>query len=150
MRSGGTAEDQLGIRELIELYSDACIQRDVSVIADLWVEDGYWGVLDMPELVGRGKAEILERWKRGQAFFPKAIVLSFPGRISINGDNATCRTYTGEVVTAPDGKVRKALGLYDDAFRKVDGRWYFSQRIWSPLHEEGTYVHAERVADAAE
>lgn len=129
MRGGGTAEDQIGIRELIELYSDACIQRDVDTIADLWVEDGEWGVVDMPELVGRGKAAILEKWKVGQSFFPQAIVLCLPGMIRVTGATATCRTYTMEVVTSPEGRVRRAIGTYDDAFRKEGGRWYFSKRI---------------------
>lgn len=141
MRGGGTVEDQMAIRELIELYSDGCCQRCVETIADLWVDDGEWGVLDMPELAAQGKAAILEKWELGQSMFPKAIVLCLPGKIVVDGNTATSRTYTVELVVSIEGKERRAIGIYDDGFRKEGERWYFSKRVWSSLHEEGDYQH---------
>ncbi|HLY56157.1 MAG TPA: nuclear transport factor 2 family protein [Stellaceae bacterium] len=141
MLGGGTIEDQLGIRELIERYSDACCVRDAEAIGALWAEDGRWGVSDMPELESHGKAAILERWTQGQALFPFVFLLCIPGRIDIDGDTATARTYTTEILTAANGTGRKAAGRYDDRFTKASGRWLFAQRVWTPLHQEGDYVH---------
>lgn len=139
--SGGTVEDQLAIRELIERYADACCERDPDTIESLWAEDGKWGATDMPELFSEGRDAIVEKFRLGQSYFPFCFLLCFPGRIEIDGDRATCRTYTSEILTAANGTGRKAVGRYDDRFTKESGRWLFSERIWTPLHIEGDYAH---------
>lgn len=139
--SGGTVEDQLAIRELIERYADACCERDPDTIESLWAEDGKWGAVDMPELSSSGRAEIMEKFRLGQSYFPFSFLLCIPGRIDIDGDSATARTYTSEIVTAANGTGRKAVGRYDDRFTRVGGRWLFAERIWTKLHAEGDYVH---------
>lgn len=141
-RGGGGVEDQLAIRELIERYADACCTRDEAAITSLWAEDARWGVEGMPDLDGVGRDAIIAGWKRGMGQLSFAFVSYRPGRIDIDGDRATGRTYSYEIITASNGTGRTAVGFYRDSFVKIDGVWLFSERLWSMLHETGDYVHA--------
>ena len=56
-----------------------------------------------------------------------------PASIEVNGDTATGRTYTHEMLEMPDGEIRRPVGRYDDIFVKVGGRWLYQERIYSLL-----------------
>jgi uncharacterized protein (TIGR02246 family) len=129
--------DQLEIRSLIENYSDAVMRRDSATIMTLWSDDCVWGVPDMPgyERVA-GKAAIRQSFESAQALFPFCFLICVPGHIAIEGDRATARTYTTEILTDTGGATRRAVGRYEDEFARSDGRWLFTERIWYILHSD--------------
>lgn len=131
------AHDQVEIRCLIENYSDAIMRRDTDAVMRLWAEDCHWGVPDMAGLESvRGKATIQQALDGAQALFPFIFLLCVPGEIAIDGDTATGRNYTTEILRGTEGDVRKAVGRYDDKFNKINGKWYFSERIWHMMFIE--------------
>ncbi len=127
--------DQLEIRALIEHYSDACCRRDSDAILELWADDCRWSVPDMEGLESiEGKAAIKETWVGAQGLFPFAFLICVPGDITIDGDTATARSYTTEILKDLEGKVRQAVGRYDDRFGRRDGKWLFTERVWHMLY----------------
>jgi ketosteroid isomerase-like protein len=127
--------DQLEIRSLIENYSDAACRRDTDGIVALWADDGRWSVPDMKGLENViGKSAIRETWEGAKPLFPFCFLICTPGYIEIEGDAASARVYTTEVLKDPQGNVREAVGRYDDEFKRINGKWLFSSRTWYMLH----------------
>lgn len=128
--------DQLEIRSLIENYSDACCQRDSTALMKLWADDCRWSVPDMPGLESvEGKEAIRATWEGAQDLFPFAFLICVPGDIAIDGEAATARVYTTEVLKDREGKVRQAVGRYDDKFARRNGKWLFTERVWYILNQ---------------
>ena len=129
--------DQLEIRSLIENYSDAVCQRDSAAITQLWADDCRWSVPDMQGLENVvGKAAIKATWEGAQKLFPLTFLICVPGNISIDGDSATARVYTSEVLKSASGELRNAVGRYDDRFQRIDGKWLFTERVWTMLQHQ--------------
>lgn len=130
-------KDELEIRGLIERYSDAVCMRDSDAIMDLWADNCRWSVPDMEGLENVvGKGAIRATWEGAQALFPFAFLICVPGRIDIDGDRASARVYTTEVLRGADGAVRHAVGRYDDKFERQRGGWRFTERVWYIRHNE--------------
>lgn len=134
----GAAEDRLAIRERIESYSDAVFRHDADAWIANWAEDGVWHLpalgLDLT-----GRPAIRAAWEQAMSAFAMAGFFAVPGAIEINGDMATARSYTQEILVAKDGGgVRKIVGAYDDTLVKRDGQWLFTRRAYNVLHDEQT------------
>ena len=137
----GPFEDRLGIRELIDSYSDAVTQRDAEAWGANWAEDSRWclpdlGVPEWNEILGKKK--IVEEWTRMMGDFhgdeDAPAVCSFlcnPGAMEVTGDTATARSYSTEVFLDEKGRTLETKGQYDDKFVKIDGAWYFKERVWT-------------------
>jgi ketosteroid isomerase-like protein len=129
--------DQLEIRCLVEHYSDAVMRRDSGAIMALWADQCRWGVLDMPGFEDvRGKEAIRKAFEDAQALFPFVFLLCVPQYVAVDGDSAVARTYTTETLRDQAGQVRKAVGRYDDRFARIEGRWLFTERVWTMLFSE--------------
>ncbi|WP_066961517.1 YybH family protein [Rhizorhabdus dicambivorans] len=129
--------DQLEVRCCIESYSDAVMRRDSGAVMALWADDCRWGVPDMPGLEEvLGKDAIRKAFEDAQALFPFVFLLCVPQHVAIDGDQAVARTYTTETLKDHSGSIRKALGRYDDRLDRIDGRWLFTERIWTMLFSE--------------
>ncbi len=136
-RSATWVQDQLEIRVLIERYSDAACRSDSQALMELWAEECRWSVPDMKGLENvTGKAAIRALWDGARDIYPFCFLVAQPGAIDIDGDDATARVYTTEVLRGADGVVRHAVGRYDDKLRRIDGIWLFTERIWYILHSE--------------
>jgi uncharacterized protein (TIGR02246 family) len=124
--------DTLAIHALIAAYGDAVSRRDGAAWGATWADDARW-VLMGHEVQGR--AAIVALWEGAMARFDAVSFLAAPGPISVEGDRATARTQTQEVLRALDGSVRRVAGIYDDIFvRSIDG-WRFASRDFSVLIE---------------
>jgi ketosteroid isomerase-like protein len=133
----GWTRDQLAIRSLVERYSDACCCRDSTALMELWADDCRWSVAGMKGLEDvRGKAAIKQIWENAQALYPFCFLVCVPGDIKINGDTAAARVYTTEVLKDTEGKVRNAVGRYDDRYERIKGEWRFVERTWHMLHQQ--------------
>ena len=126
----GSVADQMAIRALIDSYSDAVFRRDAADWGDCWAEAGRW------ELMGievSGRAAITAMWTGAMAGFAFVAFFAQPGSIVIDGDAATGRVYTHEVLEAADGTVSRPVGQYLDRYVRTGGGWRFAERRYSLL-----------------
>ena len=131
----GPAEDRLAIRERIETYSHAVFLKDAELWISNWVEDGVWSLPSIGvEMVGR--ARIRAACEQAMSGFALAGFFALPGAIEVDGDTATARSYTQEILVLQEGGVRKVVGAYDDTLVKRDGAWLFARRSYNVLHDE--------------
>ncbi len=132
----GAAEDRLAIRERIEAYSDAVFRHDADAWIANWAEDGVWRLPALGiDLTGR--PAIRAAWEQAMSAFSLAGFFAAPGLIEVDGDTATARSYTQEILVAKDGgAVRRIVGAYDDALVKRDGQWLFARRAYNVLHDQ--------------
>ncbi len=127
----GPMEDRLAIRELIEHYADAVMQRDPGSWGEVWAEDAQWS---LPEFEGlemfRGRDNIVKGWIDAMGDYPGLVYIATPGAINVDGERATARTYTSEIFPDGQGNTLRVRGQYDDHLRKQEGRWLFTSRIY--------------------
>ena len=67
-----------------------------------------------------------------------AIMLANSAVIDIDGDRATGRWYTREIVRTRGEHGRAIVGLYDDQYGKVGGEWLIRERRYHKLYEVPT------------
>lgn len=123
----GPIEDRLAIRELHDSYSDAVMRRDATDWGATWAEDAHWDLMGMPV---DGREAIVGLWAGAMAAFEAVSFISSPASLEINGDRATGRCQTHEILVMPDGSSRIVGGRYDDEFVKQGGRWLYSKRVF--------------------
>jgi uncharacterized protein (TIGR02246 family) len=131
----GPVEDRLAIRERIETYSHAVFLHDADLWISNWAEDGVWHLPSIGIDIG-GRAKIRAAWEQAMSAYSMAGFFAVPGAIEVNGDTATARSYTQEILVTTDGALRKIVGAYDDILVKRDGSWLFSRRSYNVLHDE--------------
>lgn len=124
--------DRLAIRELLEAYGDAVVRGDAFDWGRCWAEDGVWTLMGTRV---EGRAGIVALWTQAMAGFAAVSFLSQPGPVAIDGNRATCRTQTHEVMREIGGRCRVVGGLYDDAFVRHEGRWLFAAREYRVVAE---------------
>ena len=127
----GSFEDRLAIRELMEHYADAVMQRDPEAWGQVWAEDARWSLPEFPGLeLFEGRDNIVQGWVSAMGDYPGLVYIATPGAIEVDGDRALARTYTSEMFPDPDGNLLRVRGQYDDELRKQDGRWLFTSRVY--------------------
>ena len=127
----GPFEDRLAIREAMEHYADAVMQRDAAAWAEVWAEDAFWSLPEFPGLEAHtGKQAIVAAWAASMGDYPGLAYIATPGAIVVDGDRATARTYTSEVFPLPEGGITRVRGQYDDELAKIGGRWLFTRRVY--------------------
>lgn len=129
----GSIEDRLAIRELHDSYCDAVLRRDPDDWGALWTEDAVWSLMGT-EVIGR--ENIVNLWNGAMSAFDAVSFLGIPASLDVNGDTASGRYQTHEVLVEK-GVTRMAGGRYDDEFRKVDGQWLYSKRIFNIVAQMG-------------
>jgi uncharacterized protein (TIGR02246 family) len=129
----GPLEDRLAIRERIEAYSDAVFRQDADAWIAGWAEDAVWR---LPGVDVSGRANIRAAWEGAMSAFAVAAFFATPGSIRVEGDTATARVYTQEILILRAGGVRRIVGAYDDALVKQDGVWRFTRRSYAILHDD--------------
>lgn len=115
-------EDRDAIRELIAQYSLCVMEGDGDAAADLYTEDGSF-IVESGSFQGREAIRAMYR----RTFGPrKSIPTTNDHIIKLDGDDATATC----VMHSPwrDGRAGGYVGRYTDAFRRVDGKWFFSER----------------------
>jgi len=136
MAFSGSLEDRAALHELLSAYADAVNQRDAEAWGALWCEDAVWS---LPEESGfgtvKGREQIVDAWKGAMGYFPDVVFLATMGRIAIEGDRATMRSYTSETYHHPEtGLPHLDRGQYDDELVRVGPAWKFRSRRFRHLY----------------
>jgi ketosteroid isomerase-like protein len=126
----GPVEDQLALRTLHDAYADAVFRRDAQAWGALWAEDAVWN-LGQGDVTGKDK--IVPMWIGAMGMFSQVAFFCQPGALEVDGDAASGRVYTQEVLTEQDGTLRRIVGCYEDTYVRRDGRWLFSSRRYTIL-----------------
>jgi ketosteroid isomerase-like protein len=129
----GPVEDRLAIRERIEAYSDAVFRHDAEAWIANWADEGVWR---LPGVDVAGKAQIKAAWIQAMSGFAVAGFFASPGAIEVRGDQASVRVYTQEILVDHAGQLRRIVGAYDDILVKAAGKWLFSSRTYTVLHDQ--------------
>ena len=152
-----SAEDELAIRRLVAIYSDAITCRDPDAAAAVFTADGVLHAFHGPEVVGREaiRAALSGRQRRepgdpgepaepGEPGEPGAATKESSGSaepgfsmqftrfvaVDIDGDSATGRSYFLEFSRGPerDGVGRCSTGINQDRFARTPDGWRITYR----------------------
>ena len=126
----GPMEDQLAIRVLHDSYADAVFRRDAADWGSNWAEDGRWHLMGTSV---EGRDSIVALWNGAMAGFTFVAFFSQCAAIIIDGDSATGRVFTHEVLEGADGTLSRPVGRYDDCYVKQAGRWLYQERRYTML-----------------
>ena len=132
MSSSNEVSDQFAIRNLIETYADAVFRRDAEAWGATWAQDATWHL--MGNTVA-GRPAIVGAWSEAMKGFKFVAFFSQPGPIQINGNVATGRVYTNEVLVDQTDRLFRLVGRYEDTYQKTNGAWLFQTRNYTPLQE---------------
>jgi len=136
MISSGPIEDRLAIRELVESYNDAVMRFDGEAWAANWRDDATWHLPGAGPI--QGKANFYPVWQQAMSAFSFVGFFASAGPIVVEGNKARGTWYQQEFLHQKDGVKRAITGRYDDDYVKVDGRWYFQQRVYQVLNAAET------------
>lgn len=128
----GPIEDRLAIRELHETYGDGVVRFDKDTWGSVWADDAHWDFMGM---AFDGREAIVEMWLGAMSNFDKVSFQCVPASIEVDGDRATSRCQTQEVLKGKDGSTRMIGGLYTDELEKRDGRWVYTSRAFEVIAE---------------
>ena len=134
-------ETHVAIRELVSAYAIACDEHDMPRLLSLFAPDA---TMDSPSklLVAHGRDGI-------EAMFIRLFKVRGPGYHwthdhVVNFDPAQPDEATGLVLshaeTCPNQQGSVAAMRYEDAYRRLDGRWVFVKRVLNFLY----YVPVEQ------
>ena len=134
--SSGPIEDRLAIRELVESYNDAVMRFDGEAWAENWTDDAIWELPGAGPLTG--KDTFFPVWQQAMANFSFVGFFASAGPIHVDGDTATGTWYQQEFLHQKDGIKRSVTGKYTDTYARIDGRWFFTKRVYEILDASET------------
>lgn len=126
----GPIEDQLAIRALHDSYADAVFRRDAADWGSLWADDAVW---DLMGTGVEGKAAIVAMWTGAMSTFGFVGFFSQVAAIEVDGDTATGRIYTNEVLEDLEGNLRRTVGRYEDRYVRNGQNWLYQSRSFAVL-----------------
>lgn len=129
---GGAVADRLEIADLVAAYGDAVSCRDAAAWSATWATDATWSLMGH-EVAGREAITAL--WLGAMAQFDAVSFMANLGPVRLDGDTATARCQTQEILRTVDGEIRRVAGIYEDSFARISGRWLFSRRVFTILIE---------------
>ncbi|WP_156677680.1 nuclear transport factor 2 family protein [Sphingomonas profundi] len=144
MAFSGPLEDRVAIRELMDTYADAVSRTDAAAWAGCWAEEGaLWSITFYPEIgTIEGKAKIVAAWIEAMKTFTGDNFVMTPGSIEADGDRAKVTAWTSEAYDVGE-TIFRDRGYYEDVCVKVDGRWFFKERVFYLRHRQTFAVKHE-------
>ena len=138
------AVDYVAITRLQNAYADAVTRRAWSEFdamflagAPVRVDTVTNPVIELagPKEVGDFIGDAVERFEFFE-FVPLSTRVEL--RVAGDADRATARLYICELrQDAASGRATQAFGVYQDEYRRVDGRWWFARRDYQSLARSG-------------
>ena len=122
-------EDREEIRELTARYCHAIAAADVAAIVGLFCEDGSFCINGQ---VTTGTAALTEFYSTFSDTPPMPFIQNHViDELGVSSARARC---SAEIRLVQDGVAVTGAGWYNDSFRRVDGRWKFSERQFHIFH----------------
>jgi hypothetical protein len=135
----GETTDYIAIRRLQDAYADVVSRRAFGELDDLFLPAAPV-LIELPggtrEVVGPGDfGRYVEKRIGGLEFF-QFVILNAVVELVVDGDpdRARARIHMCELrQDRADGRSTVLYGLYRDDYARLDGRWWFAHRRFSPL-----------------
>ena len=148
-----TIDDMLAqaeIRNLGYAFADAVNRADTSAFLSLWAPDGAW-IIDPPmDVAARGRdalERLFARLMGGWRFFHQ---VPNQGPVFVDGEMAHSRMYMHEIGIFKDGLTHRNWSEYADTYRRVEGRWLYTERHYHFLYVDGPPMHPDLLGVAVE
>lgn len=129
---GGSLQDRLEIRELIEAFAAAAMRVDRDKFAATWAVDGTWRLPSMVE-PARGRDDITAAFVKVMGYLDFMSMQSVPTDLVIEDDQARGKAHCQELIVTKAGEQRLVVGCYDDQYVKREGRWLFLSRAYEVI-----------------
>jgi hypothetical protein len=132
------AVDVVALQRLHAAYADTCSRRAFAELAGQFLPDAEVVVdrrsIDPVRLVGPSAlGQFIETNLAPFEFF-EFVVLNSHFALEAGSDEATGRMWMSELrQDRASGRWTVIYGLYSDAYRRVDGRWWFAHRLYRTL-----------------
>jgi hypothetical protein len=142
----------IAIQRLLAAYADTVNRRAWGELSELFLVDAEIDVtpLKRPPLVLKGP-EALGRFINGaiERFdFFQFVFLNSAVTIDLEEDVARARNFISEYRRETDSEEwTQVFGVYHDHYRRIEGRWWFEHRAFSPLASSGSDNTNNRVFD---
>jgi len=120
-----TLEDRLLIRERMSDYADSMFQQDLDAWLASFTEDCVWRGVGLEY---RGLEELAASWPNLWEPLNKMAYFTEVAAIDVNGDEASARCYSRQIMFRRDGTVNKIVGLYHDKLVRRGGTWLYRER----------------------
>lgn len=136
--------DHLAINRLQSAYADTVTRRDWTTLEELFLDDAVVEINTVtrdpfrvvgPQALGEFIASAVGRFD-----FFEFVVLNSLVTLGVEGDSdaASARMFMCEVRrNASDQEWSMTYGLYQDRYRRIDGRWWFTARVYRSLARTG-------------
>lgn len=121
----GSFEDRALIRERNSEYADSMFQQDLDAWLANFTEDCVWRGVGLEY---RGLEELAASWPNLWAPLVKMAYFTEVAAIDVQGDRASARCYSRQIMFRKDGSVGKVVGLYKDQFVRRGGTWLYQLR----------------------
>jgi ketosteroid isomerase-like protein len=121
--------DRVEIEALRGEFTDAVMMRDYDRGASLFTPAGALRMPHIPaELAGR---EQIRAWsERVPGLVDYFVQATHQGTIQLDGDTATGRAYTQELVRFRDGRSELNHAIYHDRYQRTGDGWKFTERVY--------------------
>jgi ketosteroid isomerase-like protein len=129
----GTLEDRLLIRERMSDYADAMFQQDLAAWLANFTEDCVWRGVGLEY---RGLKELAASWPALWEPLVRMAYFTEIAAIAVDGDRASARCYSRQIMFRKDGGVGKIVGLYRDQLVRRGGTWLFQTREFEFIGRE--------------
>ena len=131
----GTSElaDRLAITELINRSVAAVMRKDVAGWGSTWAEDSSWKI-DMLDEPARGRDAIVAIYAAIIQKFAFVSMTAFPTELAIDGDSATGKVYSQELMFPKEGGQKILVGCFHDDYVRMGGGWLFRARRYETLY----------------
>jgi uncharacterized protein (TIGR02246 family) len=125
---------ECAIRQLHARYADAVWRKDYQAFGGCFAPDAEWRIAGM---VLRGRTEITQTVENLLSHFQRVLMLFQTPILDVRDGQASARTYsleqyfsasTAAQAGGPPGGI--SIGTYYERYRKIDGQWLFSWRLF--------------------
>lgn len=140
MPFNGTLEDRILIRERMSDYADSMFQQDLDAWLANFIEDCIWRGVGLEY---RGLEELAASWPNLWEPLNRMAYFTEVAGINVNGDEASARCYSRQIMFRKDGTVTKIVGLYRDKLVRRGGSWLFREREFEFIGSEAPNAQAE-------
>ena len=133
----------VAIQRLLAAYADTVNRRAWGELSELFLEDATIDVTPLqrpplqlagPEALGRFIDGAIERFDFFQFVFHNSRL-----QIQLDANEARARNYISEYRReTASGEWTQVFGVYHDRYRRIEGRWWFEHRSFSPLASSGS------------
>jgi ketosteroid isomerase-like protein len=130
MRSVGSLEELMAIRDMYGTLSLAVCKADQEAWLQCWADDARW-VTDHFDAVG--KSAIAQQWAAIWENFSKVAVLHELGAYTVSGAVASGDVCVYETISLKAGGTLSLAGFYNDELVRMNGLWRLKSRKYNLL-----------------